>query len=104
MMIVPHFSEAFKGIECRFRIKHPSESLAGFSGVYALAIIEDFAIKAVAFEAANDLGCLDKRGVQLLSVIPRSLPNCPLALAVCVMKGSSLEFRVAAAKAFNDRI
>lgn len=97
------FSTAF-GDSVTFRRKHPAQSYSGLPGVFAFTVEEDFSIRPLTFEAANDLGCLDEPRIRThpLYSVYRSVGR--VGVCVCALPFSDEEFRKRLANDLNAGI
>ena len=88
----------------RFRRKHPSESFAGMSGIFAITTIIDFEVVALQFIAVNDLGRADERVLQFTPSYRLMARSAKLGVAIYMTPGSTYEEREIMAMGLNDAL
>ncbi len=91
--------------ECyRFRRKHAMESFAGKRGIFALTVIDEYSVRPLHFEAANDLGCLDRgKGESHPHLRDLDLGRT-VGVSVCVLTKCTDEHLQRIASALNDTL
>jgi len=92
------------GATFRFRRKHPSESFAGMSGVFAVTTIIDFEVVALQFIAVNDLWRADECALQFTPSYYLMARSAKLGVAIYMMPGSTYEEREILAMGLNDAL
>lgn len=98
------YFENNQGQIIRFRQKHPNESFSGCAGLYALTTIQEHSIVAIRFEAANDLADADREIVSRQFLHRLMKMSGPVGVAVCLMRSSTQEERISAAKSLNEAL
>ena len=88
----------------RFRRKHPSESFAGMSGVFAITTIVNFEVVALQFLAVNDLWRADESALQFMPSYRLMARSVKLGVAIYMMAGSTYEEREISAMGLNDAL
>ena len=76
-----------------FRRKHPAQSYAGIPGVFALTVEEDFSVRPLTFEAANDLGCLDVPSITMHPLFSAYQSLGKIGVCVCALPRTSETYR-----------
>ena len=103
-MKIWHDFEASDGSTHTFRRKHQDESYAGIPGVFALTVIQDFAVTPMYFAAANDLGSADPTNLASIAKYRQLLISGNVGVAVKTMRGSTPAEREQIAASLNDAV
>lgn len=92
------------GRAIKFLRKHPSQNFAGKPGVFALTVENNFSIRPLTFEAANDLGCLNEPVIRMHPLYSAYRSQGTVGVCVCILPFSDEEYRNRLANDLNAGI